>query len=75
MCGEMGGQSIYAVLLMGMGLREFSLTPGYIPRVRRLLRSLTLLEARRIAGEALRLDTAEAVEQLLRDRVTPIGAG
>ena len=75
MCGEMGGQSIYAVLLMGMGLREFSLTPGYIPRVRRLLRSLTLLEARRIARDALRLSSSRDVERLLRERVTPVGAG
>lgn len=75
MCGEMGGQAIYAVLLLGMGLREFSVTPGYIPRVRRLVRGLTLLEARRIAGDCLRLSTAEEVEELLRARVTPIGAG
>ncbi|MDA1194840.1 MAG: phosphoenolpyruvate--protein phosphotransferase [Planctomycetota bacterium] len=75
MCGEMGGQSIYAVLLMGMGLRQFSLTPGYIPRVRRLLRGLTLLEARQLAGECLRAATADEVEALLRARVTPVGAG
>ena len=74
-CGEMGGLSIYAVLLMGMGLREFSLTPGYIPRVRRLLRGLTLREARRIARECLRLGTATEVEALLKGRVTPVGAG
>ncbi len=75
MCGEMGGQSIYAVLLLGMGLREFSLTPTYIPRVRRLLRSLTLIEARRIAADCLRLGTAGEIEARLRERVTPIGAG
>ncbi len=75
MCGEMGGSSIYAVLLLGLGLREFSLTPGYIPRVRRLLRSLTMLEARRIASECMRLESAREVELLLRDRVTPVGSG
>ncbi len=75
MCGEMGGLSIYTVLLLGMGLREFSLTPGYIPRVRRLLRTLTMLDARRLARECLRLSTADEIEALLRARVTPIGAG
>ena len=75
MCGEMGGLSIYTVLLLGMGLREFSLTPGYIPRVRRLLRGLTMLEARRLAAECLRLSTADEVEALLLARVTPVGAG
>jgi phosphotransferase system enzyme I (PtsI) len=75
MCGEMGGHSLYTVLLLGLGLREFSLTPGYIPRVRRLLRGLTLERARRLAAECLKLPTAEAVEAHLRANVTPVGAG
>jgi phosphotransferase system enzyme I (PtsI) len=74
-CGEMGGASIYTVLLFGMGLREFSLTPGYIPRARRLLRGLTLRRARSVATHAQRLTTAEEVEALLHARVTPVGAG
>ncbi len=75
MCGEMGGLTIYTILLLGLGLREFSLTPGYIPRVRRLLRGLTMLEARRLAAECLRMSSADEIEALLRARVTPIGAG
>ncbi|MHC5009845.1 MAG: phosphoenolpyruvate--protein phosphotransferase [Planctomycetota bacterium] len=75
MCGEMGGHSIYTVLLFGMGLRSFSLTPGYIPRARRLLRSLTLRRARSVAAHCLRLGTADEVEALLHARVTPVGAG
>ncbi len=75
MCGEMGGHSIYTVLLLGLGVREFSLTPGYLPRVRRLLRSLTLEQARAIAEACLRLPTADDVEAHLRARVAAVGAG
>ena len=75
MCGEMGGHSIYTVLLLGLGLRSFSLTPGYLPRARRLLRSLTLREARGIAAQALTMETASDVEALLQSRITPVGAG
>lgn len=75
MCGEMGGHSIYTVLLFGMGLRAFSLTPGYIPRARRLLRGLTLRDARALATQCLRLETAEEVDRFLLERVEPIGAG
>jgi phosphotransferase system enzyme I (PtsI) len=75
MCGEMGGHSIYTALLLGMGVREFSLTPGYVPRVRRLLRGLTLRRARSIAAQCLRLRTAEEVEAHLHARVTPVGTG
>ena len=75
MCGEMGGHSIYAALLFGMGIRQFSLTPGYVPRVRRLLRSLTLRRARAIAAHCLTMTTAEEVETHLHSRVTPVGMG
>ncbi len=75
MCGEMGGQSIYTVLLFGMGLRSFSLTPGMIPRARRLLRRLTLREARALANQCLRMETAGEVDRILLESVQPIGAG
>ena len=58
-----------------MGIRVFSLTPGYIPRARRLLRSLTLNEARSIAALCLSLETSEEVEEYLLQRVTPVGYG
>ncbi|MGE0192833.1 MAG: phosphoenolpyruvate--protein phosphotransferase [Planctomycetota bacterium] len=75
MCGEMGGQSIYTVLLFGMGVRAFSLTPGYLPRARRLLRSLTARDARSLAAACLRQTTADDVEALLKARVQPVGRG
>jgi phosphotransferase system enzyme I (PtsI) len=80
LCGEMGGHALHTALLFGLGLREFSLTPGYIPRVRRLLRSLTLERARRLATACLDLATAEDVEGYLRRHVpalepTPASAG
>ncbi len=75
MCGEMGTKSIYTVLLFGMGVRVFSLTPGYIPRAKRLLRGLTLHEARSIARQCMRLETADEVEQLLEERVVEVGSG
>ncbi len=73
MCGEMGGHSVYTALLLGMGIRQFSLTPGYIPRARRLVRSLTLRQARALAAQCLRLGTAQEVEDLLHARVSPVG--
>ena len=75
LCGEMGGESIYTVLLFGMGLRAFSLTPGYLPRARRLLRSLTERDARRLAATCLSLETADEVEAALHERVEAVGHG
>ena len=73
MCGEMGGEEAYTVLLLGLGLREFSLTPAVIPRVRRLVRGLTLNHARGVAARCMRLSTAEEVDAYLR-RALPVSA-
>lgn len=68
-CGEMSGDPIYAPLLIGLGLRQMSVTPHKIPEIKRVVRSLTLREAQRIAGRVQRLDNARDVTSFLRDRV------
>jgi phosphotransferase system enzyme I (PtsI) len=70
MCGEMGGEAAYTVLLLGLGLREFSLTPAVLPRVRRLIRGLTLAHARGVAARCMRMATAEEVDDYLRAEAT-----
>ncbi|MFM8979088.1 MAG: phosphoenolpyruvate--protein phosphotransferase [Planctomycetia bacterium] len=72
LCGERGGHALHTALLLGLGLREFSVSPGTLPRVRRLLRSLTVDRARRIARECLELSTAAEVEAHLRRNVPPL---
>jgi phosphotransferase system enzyme I (PtsI) len=66
MCGEMAGEAAYTVLLLGLGIREFSLTPAVLPRVRNHVRQLTLARARAIAARCLRLATAADVDSYLR---------
>jgi phosphotransferase system enzyme I (PtsI) len=74
MCGEMGGEAAYTVLLLGLGLREFSLTPAVLPRVRRLIRRLTLARARSIAARCMRLSTADEVDAYLHRALRETGA-
>jgi phosphotransferase system enzyme I (PtsI) len=66
MCCEMGGDVAYAVLLLGLGIRELSLTPSAIPRVRHLVREWTLARARSVAARCRRLATADEVDAFLR---------
>lgn len=73
MCGEMGGEAAYTVLLLGLGLRELSMTPVVIPRVRRLIRGLTLPLARAVAQRAKRLSTADEVDAYLARAIPPSG--
>lgn len=67
-CGEMSGDPLYTLLLLGMGLRQLSLTPQHIPEIKSVIRSVTMTEAKRVADEAMRLDTARDVLTYLREQ-------
>lgn len=67
LCGEMASDPALVGLLIGLGLTEFSMTPGAIPLVRQVVQDLDVAEARRLAGHALRLATAAEIEQYLFD--------
>jgi phosphotransferase system enzyme I (PtsI) len=71
-CGEMSGEPTYTMLLLGMGLRQLSVTPHNIPEIKKLIRSVTLEEANQVAREALRLETARDVNNYLRDQTRRI---
>jgi phosphotransferase system enzyme I (PtsI) len=67
-CGEMSGEPMFALLLVGMGLRQLSATPHNVPEVKKLIRSIATDEASQIAGEALRLETARDVTSYLKEQ-------
>ncbi len=71
-CGEMSGDPIYTVLLVGMGLRQLSVSPQNIPEIKKIIRTMTLAEAEEVAKAALRLDTARDVNNYLRERTRRI---
>jgi phosphoenolpyruvate-protein phosphotransferase (PTS system enzyme I) len=71
-CGEMSGEPIYATLLLGLGLRQLSVTPHNTPEIKKVIRSITLEEAALVASEALRLETARDVNNYLRDQTRRI---
>lgn len=71
-CGEMSGEPLYTLLLLGLGLRQLSVTPHSIPEIKKLIRSATLDAAVETAREALRLDTARDVNNYLREQTRRI---
>lgn len=71
-CGEMASTPAYAVLLVGLGATDLSMTPSSIPRVRRALAGIDSQDARAIAQESLNCDTADDVENLVRERFTKL---
>jgi phosphotransferase system enzyme I (PtsI) len=71
-CGEMSGEPIYTMLLLGLGLRQLSVTPHNIPEIKKIIRSITIEEANEIAQEVLRLETARDVNNYLREQTRRI---
>jgi phosphotransferase system enzyme I (PtsI) len=68
LCGEMSGEPIYTLLLLGMGLRQLSVTPHSIPEIKKIIRSVTLQEAQQVTQEAMCLETARDVNNYLREK-------
>ncbi|MFY9401889.1 MAG: phosphoenolpyruvate--protein phosphotransferase [Candidatus Omnitrophota bacterium] len=66
MCGEMAGEADLALILLGLGLDEFSVPPRIIPELKYLIRSITLSKAKQIAQKALGFFTGKEVEKYLQ---------
>lgn len=66
MCGELAGNPLASVLLLGMGLDEFSMSSSAILKVRKIICSVDTAFARKTADEVMMLESAEQIEAYLR---------
>jgi phosphocarrier protein FPr len=66
-CGELGGDPEATAILVGLGVDELSLNPAGIPRIKSLIRGLTMDTARALASRALQCRTSAEVRQLVRE--------
>lgn len=67
LCGEMAGQPLYTMFLIGVGLRKLSMAPANIPEIKKLIRLTTRSQAERVARKALGFDTEMQVTNYLRE--------
>ena len=51
MCGEMAGDPIYTAILLGLGLDEFSMSAGQIPKVKKIIRSISKAESKKLVEQ------------------------
>ena len=68
-CGEMAADPLLALVLLGFGLRNFSMNPIFIPRVKKALRSIACRTMERAVEEAMRFRTAQEVEEHMIERI------
>jgi phosphotransferase system enzyme I (PtsI) len=66
-CGEMAAAAQHIPLLLGLGMDELSMNPQSIPHIKRVIRSLSLGDARSFVQEALKKRTARGVFSLIRE--------
>lgn len=68
-CGEMAADPLSALVLLGFGLEYFSMNPIFIPRIKKVLRSVERKYLAELVDEALKLRTAQEIEEFMLERI------
>ncbi len=68
-CGEMAAEPLSAIVLLGIGLRNFSMNPIFIPRIKKALRSVGYKSVKKIVQEAMNLKTAQEIEEYVIEKI------
>lgn len=66
-CGEMAGEPLYALLLLGLGLKTFSMNAPDVPEIKKIIRSTTMAHARNVARAVMGFDSERQVMHYLRE--------
>jgi phosphotransferase system enzyme I (PtsI) len=72
LCGEMGGELDFVMLLVGLGLRSLSITPPSIPEVKKLIRSVSITHCKRVARKAMSFDSDREILAYLREETRKV---
>ncbi len=67
MCGEMAGDSLFVLVLLGMGIDGLSMSPVAVPAAKKLIRSTTYEYAKSLAERALGMSTSAEVEHIIKN--------
>jgi len=69
LCGEMASEPILAVILLGLNLDEFSMSPLSILQIKKIIRNLRFKDVRKLSAEVLSFSTGQEVEVFIRSRL------
>ncbi|UCD75895.1 MAG: phosphoenolpyruvate--protein phosphotransferase, partial [Phycisphaerales bacterium] len=72
LCGEIAGETLYTMLLIGLGLRTLSLVPAQIPPVKRVIRAVNIPQCERLARKVGSFDSERQVLNCLREELHKI---
>lgn len=71
-CGEMSADPIYTLLLVGLGIRGLSVTPHSIPEIKKIVRSIKVADAVKVARKVMTIDNARDAINYLRGEARKI---
>lgn len=71
-CGEMSSNPARALLLLGMGVRNLSVPPSALPRVKKAIRNVSIEQCEAIAERVRKLESARDVDLYLLDRLNEL---
>ena len=72
LCGEMAGQPKAFLLLLGMGLRRFSMSPAFVPSIKQLASQITIQDAEHILDSVMKLKTTAQVKKYMARQLEQI---
>jgi phosphotransferase system enzyme I (PtsI) len=67
LCGEMGGDPDFTILLIGLGLRNLSITPRNIPAIKKVIRGIDTREVQRTVRRVMSFENAQQITSFLRE--------
>ena len=69
LCGQMSGSPTYTMLLLGLGLRQMSMTPSAIFEIKKVCRSVTIEQCEAVAQRALSMENARNIKAFLNEEL------
>ena len=66
MCGQMAGDPLATILLVGLGLDEFSVVPTVLPEIKKIIRSIHYTEAQHVAERVLTMQSEDEIKAFLK---------
>jgi phosphotransferase system enzyme I (PtsI) len=69
LCGEIAGDPVYTMLLIGLGLRSLSLVPSQIPAIKQVIRKVKIEECERLARKIGSLDSDRRILSALQNEL------
>ena len=72
LCGQMSGNAVFTMLLLGLGLRKFSVSPSALPEIKKICRGVSISQCEDVAQRVMRLDNARDINNLLKEELRKV---